>query len=459
MDEINEEIENLCLKGERFLQAGNGKEAIKVFKKACAVDDDPSHRNNLAMAYFLQKDYEKALWTLDSNIAEEAPYNPFAHALASLSLTQLGREKEAIRQLDAAIRDFDRRIKKQAVPSYPWGEYSVIIMRAAAQLEKHRQVYELYRKWQNHHLNWENHFFGGAAAFNLGRYRQARKSWKAMEVKDSLSQGLIEVAKLVEKNTIPPFKMGYDYFPRKFKQIRDFYEDQPEEEFIKVLQAFARTRSGRMGFLATAFSGEDFRQWAFEFLLNTIGPWEEELIKNFLQDNNKLSMELKIDLAQALVTTGFFSENEPITIMHEGQEQKIKLRKHAIILGTDEEWEKTIGKIQQLTARKEYDEALEVLNELKLKGKIYAEAIFIEANIYLLQNKPDEAYNNLILLEKITPQDPRLLLSFCSVFIQRMDFTRARSYLKSLEKAIEEDPPDSPSFLEQIAHLKTLLRS
>jgi hypothetical protein len=52
-----------------------------------------------------------------------------------------------------------------------------MIMRAAGKLGDDRQVLDLYKRWQSHHVSWENKYLAGIAAFNLKRFRQAASYW------------------------------------------------------------------------------------------------------------------------------------------------------------------------------------------------------------------------------------------------------------------------------------------
>jgi len=78
-----------------------------------------------------------------------------------------------------------------------------------------------------------------------------------------------------------------------------------------------------------------------------------------------------------------------------------------------------------LSPQRGYDEALVVLNELKMKGKVYAEALLIEAHILRIQNKLDQALKNLTILGRIAPEEPGLLFNYCSFYLQKNDLKQA----------------------------------
>ncbi|MGB9921039.1 MAG: hypothetical protein ACPLPT_10030 [Moorellales bacterium] len=103
--------------------------------------------------------------------------NPFTYALASRICCSLGREEEGRRWLNQAVRSFEAGLAEMRrtlghLPQF-FREYTVSIMQAAADLKDHQQVFELYRRWEPHHLSWENKFLAGVACFNLGRYKRA----------------------------------------------------------------------------------------------------------------------------------------------------------------------------------------------------------------------------------------------------------------------------------------------
>ncbi|MCW3490202.1 CDC27 family protein [Dethiobacter alkaliphilus] len=148
--------------------------AERLFLQALAEVDDPSIRNNLALTYFLTGKPEMALEKLDEGLSGP---NPFGCALAAKCLVALGRMQEAKRMVEEAVRVFEGglRIMKEEQVAIPqsWREYTVMIMQAVGAVGDHRQVLEIYRRWQDLHVSYECRYLAGIAAFNLQRFKQA----------------------------------------------------------------------------------------------------------------------------------------------------------------------------------------------------------------------------------------------------------------------------------------------
>lgn len=101
---MDEYIQRLEEKGRKHLEGGDYGRAVKTLNKALAFQENHVIRNNLAMAYYLAGDYEACLQSLQLNMADGTPRNPYAHSLACL--TRSGK------------------------PLAIWNEYAVIVLRA-----------------------------------------------------------------------------------------------------------------------------------------------------------------------------------------------------------------------------------------------------------------------------------------------------------------------------------------
>ena len=122
-------------------------------------------------------------------------------------------------------------------------------MRGAAALKDHRQVYDLYRRWERCHVNWENRYLAGVAAFNLGRYRRAASLWGALQDTGPYALHMQQVAFLVERALIPPFELEYKPFdPDALGQLDP---EKPQEVKDKIIQSYVDSlRPGGGSFLS-----------------------------------------------------------------------------------------------------------------------------------------------------------------------------------------------------------------
>ena len=71
-------------------------------------------------------------------------------------------------------------------------------------LGEHKQVLEVYRRWQKLNDDWELRYLAGVASFNLGRFMQAAAYWSGIHHVPHVAN-MQFVAQLVQQGTIPPF--------------------------------------------------------------------------------------------------------------------------------------------------------------------------------------------------------------------------------------------------------------
>ncbi|MEW6625007.1 MAG: tetratricopeptide repeat protein [Bacillota bacterium] len=177
MQKQNKDIVNRMEQGINLLKNAEYEKAIKHFQEIIKLDsnNEPFARNNLGLVYFHKGDLEQALETIKPNIEKSAQPNPFGHALAAQIYLKLGNKTRAVSELDLAVKDFEQGVSScrntSNIPKY-WKEYLIKIFETAGALEDHRLAYNVYRNWQNLSDNSEIKFMAGAAAFNLGRFRQ-----------------------------------------------------------------------------------------------------------------------------------------------------------------------------------------------------------------------------------------------------------------------------------------------
>lgn len=434
---------NLLEKSRLLLQKKDHSGAIKVLAKELKRREDPVVRNNLAMAFYLSGEHKNCLDTLDKNLSAGADPNPFAHSLAALALVQLGKNNEAKTQLEKAVADFETGVSTLRrggyhIPDY-WAEYTVMILRAAGALQDHRRVYELYRRWQNLHNNWESTYLGGVAAFNLKKYRQAARCWALISHYSTLFTAMQRIALLSDQEAVPPFIMDY-----KIADEADIMQmtKQAMEQRGKM-QCIAEDGAIRMFFLSFIFdeeAPEESRKILLEILVEHSGEWGEKLAKSILHAS-RLSRSLKTSAAFALVKSGVYREGEPIPSFIDGQETELVIKSISSEV-TPEEEEKFYHKLRSLLQDNELEAAAAFIEEEINSGRLYPDAIPLLARIYCQQGDHERLESTLELLKAISTQtgDPGMYLALARLYADIGEYDRALTFLEKIDaNELEED--------------------
>jgi len=142
LDEKPDDVEALELLGDAELDLGHGREAALVFTRLHESDErNPSYLSGLAIARFLQVDFEGALEAARAAL-ERSPDDAEAHAYAGLSLERLGRREEAAAALATATRlDPEGFPPPPSIRRVPW----VRILRSALD-RLPEEVRDFYRR-------------------------------------------------------------------------------------------------------------------------------------------------------------------------------------------------------------------------------------------------------------------------------------------------------------------------
>lgn len=191
-------------KGKQYLDRHDVRRAIRSLEKALQEDPKPTFvRNNLALAYFLNGEKERAISLSEKVLADDANN---LHALCNLSLFHQseGQLKSAQRYMDVAEKlkpDTPEDLYKLSATLYELGRHEQAYKRLKSLLR-----YKPYDKPMLHAL--------AACCFNNGRYGEASRWWGKIE-------------KLDQNNTIAPY-----YSRLSADRLEKGLEPPAEEDWI-----------------------------------------------------------------------------------------------------------------------------------------------------------------------------------------------------------------------------------
>jgi|GEM_PF-372929 len=433
-------------RGSELLEQRNLEEAEKFFARELKEYEDTVLRNNLATTYFLKGEFEKsfeALAPLLDPDNREIEGSPYTYALAAQLCATRNLPEEGQAYLDTAVWLFEKTFGdlKREFPSQKltgWREYTVQLMRAAAYLEDHRQVIDLYYYWEKEHVSWENHHLAAVASFNLGRYQQAISLWKEVGKYWSPANSFTEVTRLVEKDIIPPFSLHY-LIPRP-EEINQKLEDLSRGK-LKLENVLEDTAYCMM-LLTFIFDTQDEEGTSSELLEELVkngGKWGEELGKRLLHAYF-LPTPLQMAAVNGLREKGIYQEGEPIKINFDGQEQEVFIKKSKVVEEPDEHTLIALEKSQELKEKGRYEEAIEHLQSIVLEKNFYPPAAINLANLLRLEDRLKEAEKYLSMAEEVLPDEPVVLFNIAALRLEQGRLDEAEEYLLHInrEEASEE---------------------
>jgi len=430
-------VESLELEGKKLLEKRDFKGAEKKFSQALELQESTVSRNNLALAIYLQGEAKRALEALkpclEAQSLELHP-NPYTHALAARLFAALGEEEKARQQLKEAIKLFEdgiKELKKQSEIRHSWQEYTISIMRAAGSLGNHRQVFELFRRWEKYHISWENRYLAGIAAFNLGYFTRAASMWASLKEAGEFVMGMQQVAIMVDRGIIPPFKLEYEVYSHE--AIKSLMEKAGSDEGLKgELAKNGMVRIMMLSFILHPKTEERIVLAMLETLVAYGDSWGKELAFNLLRANG-IATHVKMAAAQALVDCGFLQENEPVSMNIDGEERLVELRKIEISFDPDPEVEKAVQKAKELREKGRLEEAVALLENFMHKNKLHLQLILVLANLYRAVNEPHKALPLLKMMEEVLPHDPVVLFNLSALWLQLGDLQKARQCFEQID--------------------------
>jgi tetratricopeptide (TPR) repeat protein len=434
----DEKIVKLIERGHALIKKKNLPGAEKAFRAALELEEDAIVRNNLALVTFHSGDSSGAMAILEPNL-ELLAGNPFSFGLAAQIAADLGRNKEATKYLEKAIAIFERgraHLEKGPVRQ-AWHEYTVTIMQGAAALNDHRLVYDLYRRWERHHVSWENRYMAGVAAFNMEHYERAASLWGSVPGPGAYMQ---ELAFLVEDALVPPFPLEYKHEDPGDLERLDPQMGEKEED--RITESYVRNGATRAAALAYLFSSEINKESA-EVLLSALIRYGEEWGISFgkrLLEAAAVPREFKITAAMALVKRGVFDKNEPITMFIDGREREVRITERMLTLESDPELEELHQRAMSLRDQGRIEDAVGLLEPLYEQGRFHPPAMVALANLYRCMDRLDEARIILEVLNELLPESSPVLFNLAGLSVDSGAPEQALNYLEQLEKMeLDED--------------------
>ncbi len=425
----------------RLMDQHRFAEAEQVLSEVMTEFDGPVLRNNLAMAVFQQEEPQRTLDILapclDPEREDMAP-TPYSWALASRALAQLGREEEAnghLRYAEAFFQDALNAFRAEKIDEAAlqhWKEYAVSIIKAAAELEDHDLVLELYQRWKTEFANWESTYLAGVASFNLQRYSKAASLWADLGREWSMGYQFQRVAVLVGQEVIPPFTLNYklrtlDELQQLIEQIiRDeAYLTEALQDTCMLLFLLSMTQDPEVEMA--------FRQDMVTRLVLRGDKWGEELGLRLLK-SPAASTPLKVAAAQGLVEKGVFQPGEPVPMVVDGEERAVEIKTLQVTDTPDRETKKDMEEARKLREKGDLEGAIEVLKAACHRDTFFPPAAINLSNLLRQVDRLDEAETYLRMVEEVFPDDPAVLLNLSGLLYQQEAFAEARAYLDRLEE-------------------------
>lgn len=326
----------------------------------------------------------------------------------------------------AGLRRFLPHPERQALL-----EYTVVVMQAAAGLHDHRQVFELYRRWESGHARWENRHLAAVACFNLGRYKRAAGLWASITAEHRIFADLQKTAFLLERGVVPPFTLGYEILSGD--KLEAMLKEAIEEPDVRP--RLLEDGYLRIFFLVQALENNaspSGNQAAYNLVRHT-GEWGTALGRSILNSPG-FSPEAKMGAAQALVQKGVFQESEPIPMYIDGKRREIRLMNTVVILEQDAKLDETVSRARELRQAGRLDEAIAVLQELYFKeGKLYPLAVINLANYLREKNELEQARALMEMILKFLPDEPVVLFNYSALLLQMGQVKEAGEYFKRLK--------------------------
>jgi len=411
--------------------------AVKTLNKALAFQENHVIRNNLAMAYYLARDYDACLQSLQLNLADGTPRNPYAHSLACLTLVKTGQLRDARTQLEKAIKEMDEGtqvLTSFGKPLASWNEYAVIVLRAAGALYDHRLVYELYNKWRNRQSNWESAYLGGVAAFNLKKYRQAANCWASIANMWQPFMTMQRVAVLADRGTIPHFTLEYDHFDQDkiMKMVEDAVDDP-----VKMQQMISNS-TARLFFLTIILEEEmeiKLRKLLLSYMIRYGGEWGCQLGKDWLL-SPAINDELKITVAMAFVETGVFQHGEPVQMYIDNQQREVCLQKYVFSQEAEAKIVRVYEKAIILARDNKVNEAIRLLEgSFHKEGNAYPPAMILLIRLYHKQGEEKKKKQLIGLLESFSEKldDLKLHFEMAYMYLNMEEIEKAAMHAAAIE--------------------------
>jgi tetratricopeptide (TPR) repeat protein len=298
-------LDRLIKKALKLYLDENLEEAEKLLTRALDKSDSPKTRVRLAQ---VRLSAGNAVGALELVMPLVGGDSFMAELMAVRSYLALGRETEMEHHLEKLVELVDGMLSaNRRKLSEDHREYVGLLLQQLGMINRHRQVLELYKRWQPYVLDWDVRYFAAVASFNMGRFKQAAAHWSAIgEV--PLAMNMQYVAVLVERGTIPPFDLEY-MFPD-----RDMIERLAEE--FSSLDPQQLPGIVRMAFLGMVVDEEAEEEDVLELLMPLVlglDDWGAALGLGLLE-SSIIRGPVKMAAVQLLVQAGVLPEDHPIPV-------------------------------------------------------------------------------------------------------------------------------------------------
>ncbi len=429
--------------GKDLLSKGDFKEAEETFKAALVIYDQISTRNNLALALQKQDKIQEAINILKFSVGAKGSTslaNPYSHALFAQLLLASDCNKEARRHVDIAIKKFEKGIPLQSKQDLTaWLEYTVIIMLTIGELEDHRFIIELYRRWQKYPLLDHARYLAAVAYFNLGRYSSAESLWKMSPYSKMLTEGMRQVALWIDRGDIPPFNLEYEFIPHE-EMCKKLEVAAKDEEARRLFSQLGQVRMILLASLLRPDLGQKgIHQMTVDTLVVSGGEWGRDLGQRLLESRS-MDKSVKFAAAMALFNIGVYKENEPVPMIIDGKEVEFEINKVMMSFELDQEVREILPVVKKLKEKGQYKEAVALLENLPQNKRFHPQPLIVMANLYRDLKELDKAEEILLLLLDVLPKDPVVLFNLVGLSIQKEDLKQGRSYLDQLDlKGLDDD--------------------
>lgn len=433
----NEQFTNYMDRGRELLQESDFKGAEKAFTAAYKIQEDITAINNIIFAIWYggypQRAWEKLEPYLPGD--KDLKPNPFSFALAAQILATLERFDETRFYINKAVKLFESGLSNLDNVGFSreaWYEYTLQIMKAAAALNDHRLVFDYYRRFNLYHIHWENHFLGGVAAFNLGRYNRAASIWGSIQQIGNFALHMQGVAFQVERGIVPPFPLEYELFDHE--KLHAMFGSMEEDQ--SKLEEYSSKGSVRMMLLSILFSDEEVKQHVGHFLKTLVtsgGEWGTTFGLQLLEANS-VDEDIKYQAAFALVEKGHFEPGQEIVVMVDGKEKQIIIESHAVNLDYDPELDKLNKQAIELSNKGHLDEAISILEPLQEQKRYYPQTMVTLANLYRQKEKYEPALQILEIVYQIVPEYPAAVVNLAGVSYETGNYQRAIDLIDEIDK-------------------------
>lgn len=411
----------LVREGRRLLDMARIPGAQRKFRQAvrlCATS--VAARSHLALTYLLQQQYERA--------AAEALAALHLDPDHLLALTTLAQAHARCRR-EPEARDAARRALRAFYASCRAGDAQredvVRVTRALAAVDDDRRLYQLYR-WcvRGTPGPWDPLALAcfGVAAFNLGRYGEARWLWRSAmgdtpELDDVLHAFLFAVD-AIETERVPPCSLDCRL---ELGTAPPDGDDPPG--YVRAVA------------LRTLWEGEDdkAREAALDLLSQLQDPWVAPFLFHVLRDPD-LPDAIKMKAGAWMVERGFLAEDEPVEMHVEGRLQEVLIRPRG---GRQLPKDAAYWFEQALEARERGDDDAAEVGYRKVLHQVpgFVPALVNLANICRQSDRCQEAEELLARAYREDPGDPVILLHVAVLRAQQEDFAEAGSILERINPA------------------------